>query len=155
MTAISLPAAARRLDARQQRRLAALLLVVAAVVLYLAFRGTWTLPHDDEAGIFQWFNGLRDAIDESRATNPLFLYVIDPIRPGHRPARRARASTCSADSAGSASSARPASSGSSSAAGGWRSCAVTGFASLGALGLWDESIDTLGLMLAAVVHRRC
>ena len=48
--------------------------------LYLAFRGTSTLPHDEEAGIFQWFNGLRDAIDESRATNPLFLYVIDPIR---------------------------------------------------------------------------
>ena len=39
---------------------------------------------------------------------------------------------------------------SSPAAGRSALLAVTGFASLGALGLWDESIDTLGLTLAAV-----
>ena len=38
-----------------------------------------------------------------------------------------------------------------SAAGGWRCWRVAGFASLGVLGLWDASMATLGLMLAAVV----
>ena len=149
MTAISLPAAARRLDARQQRRLAALLLVVAAVVLYLAFRGTSTLPHDEEAGIFQWFNGLRDAIDESRATNPLFLYVIDPIR---QVIDQLVAIVLDVLHGIGWIGVIGAAGVIGFLAGGWRVAllAVTGFASLGALGLWDESIDTLGLTLAAV-----
>jgi glycine betaine/proline transport system permease protein len=149
VTAISLPAAARRLDARQQRRLGALILVVAAVALYLAFRGTATLPHDEEAGVFKWFNGLRDAIDQSRTTNPLFLYVIDPIRQ----VIDAFVSlvldtlhtvgwlgvTAAAGVIGYL-------------AGGWKVAllAVTGFLCLGVLGLWDDSLDTLGLTLAAV-----
>jgi len=149
VTAISLPAAARRLDARQQRRLGALVLVLAAVVLYLAFRGTWTLPHDEEAGIFKWFNGLRDAIDESRATNPLFLYVIDPIRQVIDAFVAAVlyvldtvgwvGVTATAGVIGFL-------------AGGWKVAllAVTGFLCLGVLGLWDDSLATLGLTLAAV-----
>jgi glycine betaine/proline transport system permease protein len=149
VTAISLPAAARRLDARQQRRLGALVLVIAAVVLYLAFRGTWTLPHDEEAGIFKWFNGLRDAIDESRATNPLFLYVIDPIRQVIDAFVGAVlyvldtvgwvGVTATAGVIGFL-------------AGGWKVAllAVTGFLCLGVLGLWDDSLATLGLTLAAV-----
>ncbi|MFL5726684.1 MAG: ABC transporter permease [Chloroflexota bacterium] len=148
MTAISLPAA-RRLDARQTRRLAAIGLAVGAVVLYLGLRGTFTLPHDEEAAIFQWFNGLRDAIDESRTTNPLFLYVIDPIRQvvdafvalvlGSLHFLGWFGVVGVAGVIGFL-------------AGGWRVAllAVTGFVSLGVLGVWDESIDTLGLTLAAV-----
>ncbi|MFL5750735.1 MAG: ABC transporter permease [Chloroflexota bacterium] len=148
MTAISLPAA-RRLDARQTRRLAAIGLAVGAVVLYLGLRGTFTLPHDEEAAIFQWFNGLRDAIDASRTTNPLFLYVIDPIRQvvdafvalvlGSLHFLGWFGVVGVAGVIGFL-------------AGGWRVAllAVTGFVSLGVLGVWDESIDTLGLTLAAV-----
>jgi glycine betaine/proline transport system permease protein len=149
VTAVSLPAAARRIDARQQRRLAALALVVGSAVLYLVFRGTWTLPHDDDAGIFLWFNGLRDAIDESRLTNPIFLYVIDPIRQVIDVFVAAVlfvlgyvgwvGVTSVAGVVGFL-------------AGGWRVAllAVVGFLCLGVLGLWDDSLATLGLTLAAV-----
>ena len=148
MTAISLPAA-RRLDARQTRRLAAIGLAVAAVVLYVVFRGQSTLPHDEEAPIFQWFNGLRDTIDASRATNPIFLYIIDPLRQVIDQlveivldTLRAIGWTGVIGAAGVIGF----------LAGGWRVAllAVTGFAILGVLGLWDESLDTLGLTLAAV-----
>jgi glycine betaine/proline transport system permease protein len=149
VTAVSLPAAARRIDARQQRRLAALALVVGSVVLYLIFRGTSTLPHNDDAGIFLWFNGLRDAIDTSRATNPLFLYVLDPIRQVIDAIVAVVLDTLHyvgwvgvTGVAGVIAF----------LAGGWRVAllAVVGFLCLGVLGLWDESLDTLGLTLAAV-----
>ncbi|MFL5769654.1 MAG: ABC transporter permease [Chloroflexota bacterium] len=148
MTAISLPAA-RRLDARQTRRLAAIGLAVGAVVLYLGLRGTFTLPHDEEAAIFQWFNGLRDAIDESRTTNPLFLYVIDPIRQVVDAfVALVLGSLHFLGWVGVVGVAGVI----GFLAGGWRVAllAVTGFVSLGVLGVWDESIDTLGLTLAAV-----
>jgi glycine betaine/proline transport system permease protein len=149
VTAISLPAAARRLDARQQRRLGAMILVIAAVALYLAFRGTATLPHDEEAGVFKWFNGLRDAIDESRTTNPLFLYVIDPIRQGIDAFVSLVLDTLHTVGWLGVTAAAGVI---GYLAGGWKVAllAVTGFLCLGVLGLWDDSLDTLGLTLAAV-----
>jgi glycine betaine/proline transport system permease protein len=149
VTAISLPAARRRIDDRQTRRLAALTLIVATVILYLVFRGTSTLPHDEEAGIFQWFNGLRDAIDDSRATSPIFLYLIDPIR-----LVIDQLVAITLDILHGIGWVGVIGVGGVIAflVGGWKLAllAVTGFLSLGVLGLWDESIDTLGLTLAAV-----
>jgi glycine betaine/proline transport system permease protein len=148
MTAISLPAA-RRLDVRQTRRIAAVGLAVAAVLLYLVFRGTSTLPHDEQSSVFVFFNQLRDAIDASRETNPIFLYVIDPLRQVIDEIVKVTLELLHAMGpigviglAGVIGF----------LVGGWRLAllAVTGFASLGALGLWDESLDTLGLTLAAV-----
>jgi glycine betaine/proline transport system permease protein len=148
VTAISLPAA-RRFDARQTRRLVAVGLAVAAVVLYLVFRGTSTLPHDEESSVFVFFNQLRDAIDASRATNPIFLYIIDPLRQVIDQIVKVTLDLLhSMGPVGVIGVAGVI----GFLVGGWRLAllAITGFASLGALGLWDESLDTLGLTLAAV-----
>jgi glycine betaine/proline transport system permease protein len=149
VTAISLPVAGRRLDARQTRRLAALLLIAATVVLYLIFRGTSTLPHDESAPVFGWFNDLRDAIDAGRTTNPIFLYVIDPIR---QVIDQLVAVTLHVLHGIGWLGVIGAAGVLAFLVGGWKFAllAVTGFASVGVLGLWDESIDTLGLTLAAV-----
>ncbi len=57
-----------------------LLLVVA--VLYIPFQGTWTLPHHDDAVVFNTLNSFRDWVDANRTINPVFLYVFGPIRAG-------------------------------------------------------------------------
>jgi glycine betaine/proline transport system permease protein len=148
VTAISVPAA-RRLDVRQTRRLVAVGLAVAAVLLYLVFRGTGTLPHDEESPVFSFFNQLRDAIDASRATNPIFLYIIDPLRQVIDQIVKFTLETLhSMGPVGVIGVAGVI----GFLVGGWRLAllAITGFLSLGALGLWDESLDTLGLTLAAV-----
>jgi glycine betaine/proline transport system permease protein len=148
VTAISLPAA-RRLDVRQTRRIAAVGLAVAAVLLYLVFRGTGTLPHDEESSVFAFFNQLRDAIDASRATNPIFLYIIDPLRQVIDQIVKFTLETLhSMGPVGVIGVAGVI----GFLVGGWPLAllAITGFLSLGALGLWDESLDTLGLTLAAV-----
>jgi glycine betaine/proline transport system permease protein len=59
----------------------ALLLVVSAV-LWVAFRGRWTLPYNDDTPLFQFFNDIRAWIDTNRSTGPFFVYVIEPIRLG-------------------------------------------------------------------------
>jgi glycine betaine/proline transport system permease protein len=58
------------------------ILVVAAAVLYLAFQGRWTLEHHDDAPLFLTLNGVRDWVDANRTVNPVFLYVLEPIRNG-------------------------------------------------------------------------
>jgi glycine betaine/proline transport system permease protein len=149
VTAISLPAARPRLDARQTRRLAALTLIVATVVLYVLFRNTSTLPHDESSPIFLWFNDLRDTIDDARLTNPIFLYVIDPLRAAiDQFVEMTLLVLHNIGWVGVIGAAGAI----AFIVGGWPLAllGVTGFASLGVLGLWDESIDTLGLTLAAV-----
>ncbi len=148
MTAISLPAVAR-VDPQTGRRVLGILIVVAVVALYVLFQGQWTLPHDPEAGIFTWVNGVRDWVDANR-TVPVFTFVIDPIRIGIGalvtffvellatlgwPGVLAVAGSLGF------------------IFGGLRlaTLSVLGFASLGALGLWPASMATLALMLSAVI----
>ncbi len=79
MTAASLPLVRRgelRLSKPQQL---ALLLGVSGL-LWLAFRGQWTLPYNDDTPVFQFFNDIRTWIDINRGSGPFFVYVIDPIR---------------------------------------------------------------------------
>ena len=49
-------------------------------ILYVLFQGTSTLPNDDSAPLFLTLNGVRDWVDANRTINPLFLYVLGPIR---------------------------------------------------------------------------
>ena len=142
MTAISLPVGSR-LDSSVARRGLALALVAAAVVLYVVFQGQWTLPHDDAAPLFKSLNGLRGFVDEHRT-------VLDPVRV----AVAALVDVINTLIAtlgwlgviGVAG-------GLGFVFGGLRLTilAVGGFVVLGLLGLWDASMATLGLMLAAVV----
>jgi len=59
-----------------------LLLGSAAVVYVLAqllFPTAFTRPYDPAAALFDWLNGVRDWI-EAQSNGPFFVYVIDPIR---------------------------------------------------------------------------
>jgi glycine betaine/proline transport system permease protein len=57
----------------------ALLLAVVAVV-FIVFRERWTLPHRDDAELFRTLNGVRDWVDANRTINPVFIYVFGPLR---------------------------------------------------------------------------
>ncbi|HEY0442592.1 MAG TPA: ABC transporter permease subunit [Candidatus Limnocylindrales bacterium] len=57
-------------------------LAAAAAVLYLVFQGTSPLEHRDDAPLFLTLNGVRDWVDANRTVNPIFLYVLGPIRTG-------------------------------------------------------------------------
>jgi glycine betaine/proline transport system permease protein len=58
------------------------LALVAIVFLagFVLLHGTSTLPHNDNSQIFLTLNGVRDWVDANRSTNPVFLYVLGPIR---------------------------------------------------------------------------
>ncbi|MFG1707610.1 ABC transporter permease [Nonomuraea sp. M3C6] len=117
---------------------------------YLVFRGTGTLPHDNEAPQFLAVTDLREWIDDHRNDNPLFLYFLNYIRlfvgglydlfetvlyalgwPGITGVMGALAWL----------------------AGGWRIAllAVAGVSAFGFLGLWQSSVDTLALVSVAVL----
>jgi glycine betaine/proline transport system permease protein len=139
----------RRAIVPGSRRAWFVLLAVAAVVLYIPLAGLWTLPHDNDAPIFEVFNDLRAWIDANRASNPILVVMVSSVRTilgalyeGTRallivlswPGLTAIGATAGL------------------LIGGWRLAALmaTGFLSFGVLGLWDRSIETLALTLAAV-----
>jgi glycine betaine/proline transport system permease protein len=134
-TAISDPAAARR----------ALVVVlgIAAALAYVLFRGQWTLPHNDDEPLFRTLNQVQEEVASNRT-------VLEPIRAGVSALidlfDNLIASLGWPGVLGLAG-------GLGLAFGGVRLglLAILGFASLGILGLWDESMATLGMMLAAVV----
>jgi glycine betaine/proline transport system permease protein len=142
MTAISLPARSR-LDQRAARRALALVLLAAAAITYVVFRNAWTLPHNDDEPLFRTLNSVRDFVDENRTTLEPIRLAIGSIVDGF---------DLLIESLG-----WPGIIGVTGALGllfgGWRLAVLTmaGFASLGVLGLWDASMATLGLMLAAVI----
>jgi glycine betaine/proline transport system permease protein len=142
MTAISL-SSRTGLDQRNARRLLAAALIAAAAIAFVLFRDQANLPHDDDFPLFRSLNGVRDFVDENR-------YVLDPIR-------SAVASIVDVFNLVIASLGWPGIIGVAGALGlvfggvQLAVLAIAGFASLGVLGLWDASMATLGLMLAAVL----
>jgi glycine betaine/proline transport system permease protein len=128
---------------RVSRRSAALLLGLAAVVLFVLFRGQWTLPHNDDYGLFRTLNGVRDWVDENRT-------LLDPFRGGI-------AALVALFMDLLASLGWPGVIGIAAAIGwafgGWKLTvlAVSGFLLLGILRLWDSSMAVLAMMVAAVL----
>ena len=142
MTAITVPAASR-FDPSTARRGIALALIAVAVVLYVMFQGQWTLPHDEDAALFKSLNGLRSFVDQHRT-------VLDPLR----------VAVATLVDVINTLIATLGWLGVIGVAGGLglvfgrlrlAVLVVGGFLVLGLLGLWDASMATLGLMLAAVV----
>ena len=144
MTAVGV--AAQRFVPGLPRRAWAGLLGLAAVLTYLAFRGEFTLPHDNDAGLFRSLNELRETVEDNRNSIPLvsqmrvgvgafvdlFLAALRGLTwPGLVAVTGAIGLVI----------------------GGWRLAllGVSGVVSFGVLGLWDSSVDTLALTLAAVV----
>jgi glycine betaine/proline transport system permease protein len=125
-------------------------LALGTVGLYLVFAGQWLLPHNNDAPTFDVFNDLRAWVDNNRNSNPVLAIVLSGIRgvvgalydvflvalealtwPGLTVLGGATGLFI----------------------GGWRlsGLMVIGFLSFGVLGLWDRSVETLALTLAAVV----
>jgi glycine betaine/proline transport system permease protein len=138
--------AAQRFVPSVPRRVVAAALAAAAVLLYLVFRGQFTLPHDNDADLFRSLNALRETIEDNRHSIPL----VTPIRVGVGALVDAfitglRALTWPGLVAVTAAIGL--------VIGGWRLALLgaTGILSFGVLGLWESSVDTLALTLAAVV----
>lgn len=146
MTATSVPAA--RTWPEISRSVWGIGLGIATAVLYVVFRGQFTLPHDDDAPLFQALNDLREFVDDNRDA-PILASVLTSIRvvvfevveffmnafaaltwPGVIALGGLLGFLV----------------------GGWRYAAlmIGGFVSFGVLGLWDASIETLALTLGAV-----
>ncbi|HYO43781.1 MAG TPA: ABC transporter permease subunit [Candidatus Limnocylindrales bacterium] len=142
MTAVGQPAVPAA-GLRVSRRSVVAIIAIAAVVLWVVFRGQMNLPHDDDYGLFNWLNGLREWVRENRT-------ILDAVRAGI-------AALVTAFDEILASLGWPGVIGLAAAIGyafsGWRLTilAVTGFAILGVLELWDASMAVLSMMLAAVL----
>ncbi|WP_433253408.1 ABC transporter permease [Streptosporangium sp. CA-135522] len=130
--------------------LAPLVGVAATVVAYLLFRGTALLPHDDDAAPFRFVNDVRDWVDANRNESPLFLFLVNYVRlfvgglyDGLHLVLHGLGWVGLIGVAGALGR----------LAGGGRIAlvAVLGFGSFGVLGLWEASVDTLALVLAAVL----
>jgi glycine betaine/proline transport system permease protein len=147
MTAVSVPAALR--DPRSVPRYAWWIgLFVAVAVLYLVFHGTGTQPRSNTGPFFSALNDLRDFIRDNR-NSPVFLVLFTVPRVAidalvealtallHTIGWPALVATFGLIGL---------------VAGGWRLAAgvALAVASLGVLGLWDSSVDTLGAIIAAV-----
>jgi glycine betaine/proline transport system permease protein len=142
MTAVGLPARAA-LDERLARRWLVGLAVIAVAILWIVFRGQMTLPHNDDAPIFRTLGGIRDWATDNRQT-------LAPVREGIGalidlfdgllgalgwPGVIALITAIAVGF------------------GGFRVglLAFAGTASLGVLGLWDASMQTLSMILAAIL----
>ncbi|MEV6243296.1 ABC transporter permease subunit [Lentzea sp. NPDC051838] len=136
-------------------------IVVAWLVLWMAFRNVGTLPLDASAltPLHRWVNELNDAVGASRNSNPVFLYFFNEIRLVIDEFVTFVQALIAQPSFG-----RPVPVigwlGVVAIAGfvsfvvaGWRIAllSIAGFVFLGLQGLWQESMDTLSLTLAAVV----
>ena len=142
MTAIGYRAAALA-DPAAARRALIVILALAAAVAYVLFRNQWTLPHNDDEPLFRTLNSVHDTVADNRT-------VLEPARAGV--AALIDVFNNLIESLG-----WPGVIGLAGAIGlafgGLRLglLGILGFASLGVLGLWDESMQTLGMILAAVV----
>ncbi len=135
--------------------------LIGWIVLWFPLHGINTLPlaSSELTPLHTWLNGLNEAINASRSTSPLFLYVFNPIRLVIDTLVRAIQGLISQPAFG-----RPA------PVLGWLGVvAVAGFVSwafgnakvallaicgllfIGLQGLWQEAMDTLALTLAAVL----
>jgi glycine betaine/proline transport system permease protein len=149
MTAQALPFVGRRPAELERRRLLWLALIVTTAVLYVVFAGQWTIPHEDDKQLFLTINDIRDWLDANRDDLGLITVFIEVTGGAVRivtdaliamllgvgwPAVLAVAAFLGY------------------AAGGWRVgvLAPVGLALLGALGLWEGGMNTLGLTLSAV-----
>jgi glycine betaine/proline transport system permease protein len=149
MTTVSV-SLGRGADIRLSRgqKLAALL--GAWALLYLLFNGRLTIAHSDDAQLFTTLNGVRDWVDANRTSAPIFVYLLDPVRDGIGWLIDALTWVFSNISWLGITAIF-------GAMGfvfvGWRTAllVIGSFVAFGLLSLWDQAIQTLVLILVAVV----
>jgi glycine betaine/proline transport system permease protein len=138
--------AAQRIVPSIPRGAWAALLGVVAVLLYLVFRDQYTLPHDNDAGLFRSLNELRETVEDNRHSIPLVSQIREGVGGLVELFLTAfRAVTWPGLVAVAAAIGL--------VIGGWRLALLgaSGVLSFGILGLWESSVDTVALTLAAVV----
>jgi glycine betaine/proline transport system permease protein len=149
MTALSIPLPAWLARPVARRSLIAGT-AIAVIVLYVLFRDQFALEHDDGAPVFRSLTDLRTTIDSSRSSNPVLVALVDVIRMpiGSFVELFATALTTLPWLGITVTVAMI-----GLVVGGIRMALLAGlgFLSFGLLGLWEESMDTLALTLAAVV----
>jgi glycine betaine/proline transport system permease protein len=149
MTAISIPLR-RQADWQLGRGTLMAILLAVSALLYVVFRGQWTLPFDADAPLFLTINEVRDWIDLNRDTAPLFVYVFDPIRQGV--AWLVDSFTFILQSMSWIGVTAIAGAMGLVFVGRRTAVLVVGsFLAFGLMGLWDATIETLALTLAGVV----
>ncbi|MBA3488347.1 MAG: ABC transporter permease, partial [Longispora sp.] len=149
MTTVDVQVALRAAGIRNPRLWALLALIAATVLGYLAFRGNDVLAHGEDAPAFHFLNGVRDWVDDNRDTSAVFLFFVNEIRFGISLFIEGIQATLSfLGGVGVVAMVG----GLAALFARWRisALAIAGFTSLGMLGLWQESMDTLALTLAAV-----
>ncbi len=149
MTAVPV-ALARRPDVRLSRAAAFVLLLAAGALLYVLFQGQQSLAFDGQNDLFSFFNSIRDWFTANRTTAPIFVYAIEPIRVAVKWLVEEYTAVLTALGWIGVT-----------AIGGalglvfvtWRTAllVVGAFLVIGLLGLWVAMVDTLGLILAAVM----
>jgi glycine betaine/proline transport system permease protein len=144
MTAVGV--AAQRIVPTFPRSAWALLLAISTALLYLAFRGQWTLPHNNDAELFGQLNALRETVEDNRDSIPLITPIrefVDALVELFLAVFRAFTWPGLVAFAGALGL----------AIGGWKLglLGAVGVMSFGVLGLWESSVDTLALTLAAVL----
>ena len=72
----------RRVEINVPRWVQLLALLGVGAVLYVLLQGTSTQPHDGGAPLFLTLSGVRDWVEANRTVNPVFVYVLGPIRGG-------------------------------------------------------------------------
>ena len=126
-----------------------LVLLLVWVGLYLAFGGRWPLEDGEPSGIQDWLQNVVSTIGDGRLTNPLFVYVFNPITHALQSAYDTgiwltqQLGWTGMTAIGTAIALVVA---------GWRLAVLTliGFLAFGFLGLWDESMETLVLVAISV-----
>ncbi|MFD9389448.1 ABC transporter permease [Streptomyces sp. NPDC060000] len=156
-TRTSAPAASGR---KVSRSVMVAAILVVWLVLFAVLRGkqTLSLAAADLTDLHRWLNDIRDSVGANRNSNPLFLYFFNEIR-----LVIDNLVTLVQDLISQPSGDRPLpqigwlgvvglAGYVSWAVGNWRVAllAVAGFTFFGLQGLWQESMDTLALVLCAV-----
>jgi glycine betaine/proline transport system permease protein len=127
-----------------------LIIMVSWIALWYVFYGKGIIESGGYQGILEWFQRTEDSIGASRLTNPLFVYVLTPIRETLQGAYDALKNIfLNLGWTGVIGVAAAI----SLVLAGWRYALLTflGFMCFGLLGLWDESMQTLNVVLISVV----
>lgn len=127
-----------------------LALFVIWVVLYKIFDGKWPLESGVPEAAQDWLQNFASTIGDNRLTNPLFLYVLNPITSGLQAMYDGGVwITQQLGWTGMTGLATAV----ALLLAGWRLALLTlvGFLSFGVLGLWDESMETLVQVAIAVL----
>jgi glycine betaine/proline transport system permease protein len=148
VTAISIPTV-RRQELHVSRGWQLVVLFSVAGILYAIFAGQHVLPMNDDNPVFRFLNDVRDWFDTNRGSGPLFVYVLDPIRQGITVLVTSIQSVLESMSWLGITAIGA---GLGLVFVGWRTALLVAvaFFATGVLGLWESTIDTLALVLAAV-----